>query len=245
MVTTQGFVLHTVPYGDTSVIAKVFTRELGVCSYIVKGVRGGRSKVKQNLLQPLSHLDMVVYDSTKHDINYIKEMTPVMRPMAALAATGAPQALSFFICEALYKSLRDNEPQKELFDYITHLLDNISQERISLAHYPVLFLIQMTYFDGILPVNNYDMRYKYFNVDKGCFEIEDPTRPQINERLSNLLHVYLQEYQERGKQDAINMHSVALKERLALMDLLIAYMQHHLAGFKNFKSHEILHAVLN
>ncbi len=53
LLSTPGLVLHTTPYGESSVVAKVFTRQLGVRSYIIKGVRNGRSRVKQNLMQPL------------------------------------------------------------------------------------------------------------------------------------------------------------------------------------------------
>ena len=67
--------LHTTPYSESSVVAKVFTRQLGVRSYIIKGVRGRGGRVKQNLLQPLSSLDMVVYNNEKTDLNYIKELS--------------------------------------------------------------------------------------------------------------------------------------------------------------------------
>ena len=71
---TPALVLHTTSYSESSVIAKIFTRQLGVRSYIIKGVRKSGSKTKQNLLQPLSHLDLVVYNNPKTQINYIKEM---------------------------------------------------------------------------------------------------------------------------------------------------------------------------
>ena len=51
LLSTPGLVLHTTPYADTSVVAKVFTRQLGVRSYIIKGVRSRTGKVKQNMLQ--------------------------------------------------------------------------------------------------------------------------------------------------------------------------------------------------
>ena len=60
---TPALVLHTTQYKETSVIAKIFTRQLGVRSYILKGVRKGGSRTKQNLLQPLSYLDLVVYNN--------------------------------------------------------------------------------------------------------------------------------------------------------------------------------------
>ena len=75
LVSTPGFVLHTTHYGESSVIAKVFTRLLGARSYIIKGVRGNSARVKQNLLQPLSCLDMVVYDNPKTELNHVKEVS--------------------------------------------------------------------------------------------------------------------------------------------------------------------------
>ena len=66
---TQALKLHTTEYSESSVIAKIFTRQLGVRAYILKGVRKGGSKTKQNLLQPLSHLDLVVYNNPKTQIN--------------------------------------------------------------------------------------------------------------------------------------------------------------------------------
>ena len=54
---TPGLVLHTTPYAESSVVAKVFTRQLGLRSYIIKCVRGRSGRVKQKLLQPLSSLD--------------------------------------------------------------------------------------------------------------------------------------------------------------------------------------------
>ncbi|MBR4176526.1 MAG: recombination protein O N-terminal domain-containing protein, partial [Bacteroidales bacterium] len=74
ILTTQGLVLHTTKYGETSIIAKVFTRELGLCSYIIKGIRSSSGRTKQNLMQPLSHLEMTVYNNPKKQLQYIKEM---------------------------------------------------------------------------------------------------------------------------------------------------------------------------
>ena len=41
LLSTPGLVLHTPPYAETSVVVKVFTRLLGVQSYLVKGVGAG------------------------------------------------------------------------------------------------------------------------------------------------------------------------------------------------------------
>jgi valyl-tRNA synthetase len=49
LLSTPGLVLHTTPYSESSVVVKVFTRQLGVRSYIIKGVRGRGGRVKRKL----------------------------------------------------------------------------------------------------------------------------------------------------------------------------------------------------
>ena len=138
LLSTPGLVLHTTPYSESSVVVKVFTRQLGVRSYIIKGVRGRGGRVKRklgdqsganlSLLQPLTCLDMVVYNNEKTDLNYIKELSPrhssTVSSFHSLSLPLTPShspienALRFFMTEVLYKALREAEPMPALFDYI-------------------------------------------------------------------------------------------------------------------------------
>ena len=70
---TQGFVLRTIPYSESSVIAKIFTQHNGLQSFIIKGVRSAKGRNKQNMLQPLSYIDFTFYQNSKAEIKYIKE----------------------------------------------------------------------------------------------------------------------------------------------------------------------------
>ena len=58
---TRGIVLHSVKYSETSLIVKTYTEAFGIQSYMVKGVRSHRSKMRPILFQPLTLLDMVVW----------------------------------------------------------------------------------------------------------------------------------------------------------------------------------------
>ena len=229
MISTPGIVLHTTPYGDTSVIVKVFTRLLGVQSYIIKGVRGPRAKVKQNLLQPFSCLDMVVYDNPKAELNYIKELSP---RCACTEATPVENALRFFMTEVLYKSLQEAEPMPALFDY----LDSInSQFSILNSQLPIAFLLTLSHHLGIEPLDNYCPREPLFDLQEGRY-VSSATETTLSQQLSAMLHEYL-----------LSFHSLSpftLTERRALIDSLLAYYQLHLTAFRNFTSHEILHTIL-
>ena len=109
---TPGLVLRTTPYAESSVVARVFTRQLGVQSYMIKGVRSARGRVKQNMLQPLSSLDMVVYANPKTDLNHVRELAP-RHPGQMPDPVG--NALRSFMTEALYKAQRNlYEEQKPM-----------------------------------------------------------------------------------------------------------------------------------
>ena len=55
---TQGIVLQALRYGDTSLIVKVFTRDSGLKSYMVKGAFNHNAKNRVALFQ---NLHLTVY----------------------------------------------------------------------------------------------------------------------------------------------------------------------------------------
>ena len=56
--TSKAIVLKTIKYGDTSLIIHVFTKEHGKIAFIVKGARKVKTKIKANIIQPLSILEI-------------------------------------------------------------------------------------------------------------------------------------------------------------------------------------------
>lgn len=231
--------LHTTPYSESSVVAKVFTRQLGVRSYIIKGVRGPRGRVKQNLLQPLSCLDMVVYDNPKTDINYIKELSP--RHPEAVTPTNnhaVTHSLRFFMTEVLYKALREAEPMPALFDYVEAAT---ADGQLTTSDLPITFLLTVARHLGIEPFDNHSLREPLFDLQEGRF-VSATTETTLSPTLSQNLHQYLLSFHSRPHPFS-PFHS-SLDERTALINALLAYYHLHLSGFAHFYSHEILHTIL-
>ena len=59
---TRGIVIHTIKYSDTSVIAKIYTEKFGLRSYLIRGVRSKKAKIRAAQLQHLNLLNLVVYE---------------------------------------------------------------------------------------------------------------------------------------------------------------------------------------
>src|ERR1700712_2316525 len=72
---TTGIVLRTIKYGETSVIAAIYTELFGLQSYLVNGVRTSSKKGpgRASLFQPGAILDLVVYHSELKNLQRIKE----------------------------------------------------------------------------------------------------------------------------------------------------------------------------
>ena len=230
--------LHTTPYSESSVVAKVFTRQLGVRSYIIKGVRGRGGRIKQNLLQPLSSLDMVVYNNEKTDLNYIKELSPRNVSTYQQINVSIENALRFFMTEVLYKALREAEPMPALFDYVDATTTHYP---LPTTHYPITFLLTVARHLGIEPLDNHSVREPYFDLQEGRF-VSAPTETTLSPSLSEKLHQYLLSFHSPALL-CTPLHS-SLDERTALINALLTYYHLHLSGFSHFHSHEILHTIL-
>ena len=232
---TQGLVLRTINYSETSVIVKVFTREMGVRSYIVKGVRSAKGRVKQNLLQPLSYLDMAVYDSHKTNINYIKDMSPAEQ-FSDLKCDSVKVTLVFFMTELLYKTLNEEEPMPEVFDYVVEQLRGIDNGSIKVGNQPLLFMLQMSTYLGIEPLNNYSVGEPLFNLKEGKFVGTKVDDYLLDNNDSLTMHYLLAAYHGTSQVPKVSSSGA--------LHTLIDYYGLHLPEFRNFKSHEILHTIL-
>jgi DNA repair protein RecO (recombination protein O) len=69
---TQGIVINYVKYKESSIIAKIYTKEFGIQSYIENGVRSARAKNKIALFQPLTLLDLVIYHKEEGYSSYCR-----------------------------------------------------------------------------------------------------------------------------------------------------------------------------
>src|ERR1700737_1159994 len=113
---TRGIVLRTVKYGETSLIATLFTELFGLQSYLVNGVRASSKKGpgKANLFQPAAILDLVVYHSDLKNLQRIKEFRWSYIPQEIFSDI-RKNAVSVFMVEILSRSLKQPEAHEELF----------------------------------------------------------------------------------------------------------------------------------
>ena len=114
---TRGIALHTVKFSETSIIAKIYTELFGLQSYLIKGIRKQHSRIKPGLFQPLTILDLTVYHKETGSLQSLKEVHNLY-PYQSLPFDIMKSSIALFMNELIYKSIREEEPNQELFDFL-------------------------------------------------------------------------------------------------------------------------------
>ncbi|MBR1798580.1 MAG: recombination protein O N-terminal domain-containing protein [Bacteroidales bacterium] len=233
IVATRGIVLRLTPYKETSLIGRVFTRQLGVRSYLFKGVRGAKGKKRQSALHPLACIDMVVYESDKTTLCNVKEYSLMD---GQDMPTPAGNALAFFASELLYRTLQTDDPMPMLFDYVEHF----AQQRDSAPPQmmPLQFMLNLSFHLGIEPLNNYSTSTPLFSVVEGRF-VGCDTGQELSPDMSLHLHQLLEAIASNYAPPVMSF-----EQRSQLLEALLLYYQTHVSGFRKLFSNEIMHDVL-
>ncbi len=149
---TSGIVISYIRYRETSIVVHIFTRELGLKSYIVNGVRSSTAKNKMAFYQPLTILDMVVYDKEGAGLNRISEVK-LKIPFHRIPFDFHRSGVAMFVGEVLGKSIYENYQNESLFDFLSFAISHLDSEEVLLANYPVIFLWETSKYLGFAPTD--------------------------------------------------------------------------------------------
>lgn len=231
----RGIVLHHIKYKESSAIIHAYTDLHGRQSYIINNVRGKKGQHRSNLLQPLFFLEMEVYHKPVREMQRVKEFSQYISfrniPFDISRSTQA-----MFIAEILYKSLKEEEANPELFDFLLHAIQwfDTSEEQQILFH--ILFMVQLTKYLGFFPENNYNANSCYFDLRNGQFTGAAQVHPYIiNKDVSAELHKLL-------KKSFSNIGSLKIPHdmRASLTDSLLDYYRFHIQDFGKLRSISVL-----
>lgn len=237
---TRGIILKAIKYSETSLIVDVYTREKGLKKYIVSGVRTNRAKMHANLFQVMSILDLVVYDRPDKDLHRMKEAQSA-QIYQRIPFEVSRSAIGMFIVEVTRKTIRESEPNPELFDFLSRHLNFLDQSEASTANLHLLFLIHFSAYLGIMPSLDYDAAHPFFDLQEGIFVADVPAHGHyLDPDLSFLFYQVLESSLEQVA--AVKMPA-AQRERL--LNGLLDYYRLHLDHFPTIHAHTILKEVLS
>ncbi len=234
---TKGIVLHYIKYGETSIIATIYTELFGRQTYIIKGARSRKSRLKANMFQPLFILDMEVYNKQNRELQMIKEAKIVL-PYIDIPINLFKSSICVFIAEILYKCLREEEANKNLFEFVFSSFQYFDTQETFAVNFHLIFLMHLSRFLGFYPNDNYSENNSIFDLMEGQFISYKPKHNHFLSKETSLnFHTILNsEYNDK-------VESMNSENRQLLLSKILEYFYLHQEKIGEVKSLEVLREV--
>ncbi len=238
---TEGIVLRSVKYRESSAVTTIYTRAFGVQSYIVNGVFSAKKgRTDGAKFQPGALLELVVYHSGQKQLQRIREASWSL-VYEKLLTDVVKNCVALYICELLYKSIRQPEPNEALFGFVREnllLLDGASA-RVT-ANIPLYITLHLPRFLGFGISGAEAQGASVLDLQEGVFVDEDPAHPYVVRGEPARLTALILSAADAGKLDDM---SIAKSLRNEMYSRFQEYYLLHVPEFGRMKSLEVLNAV--
>lgn len=231
LIKTDVIVLNALRYQEKSLIVKCFTYDFGLKTYFIRNAFSTKNKALNSAyFQSLNQLELVANHKSKDSLAYVSELK-LAYPYQSLSLDFYKNTVGIFLAEVLTNSIKDEQPNKELFVFLKTALIWFDEHPFS-PDFHLWVLLQATKYLGFYPDDS-DSKSLYFNPHEGSFTVHY-TPNCFNEEESELFRKLFQ-LSITPTQSILNN-----KERRILLKLLLVYYEIHIVGFKPVKSLEIL-----
>ncbi len=241
---TKGIVIKTVRYGETSIIAGIYTELFGMQSYIVNGVRTTSKKGsgRANLFQPSALLELVAYHNDLKNLQRLKEFKWAII-YEKIFLNVYRNSVALFMIELLQRTLKQPEPNPDLFHFIEDAFLHLDRtDDNNIANFPLYFALHLSGFYGFRFADKYSAINNFLDLVEGQFVPDRPNHAHYLEKehsaiISDLLKVM----------QPSELHQVKLNQetRRLLLHTFEKFYALHIQDFGNLKTLPVLEAVLS
>ncbi|MDO7137000.1 MULTISPECIES: DNA repair protein RecO [Algibacter] len=238
LVKTNAIVLSKLKYRDNDLIVKCYTEELGVVSFLLRGVlKSKKGGAKIAYFQLLSQLHITVNYKDSRSLQSLSEVR-LNHLYSSLHTNVLKSAIVMFLSEVLSSALREEEQNETLFRYLETTLLWLD-EQSDYANFHLLFLLNLTKYLGFYP-DSLDRELDHFNLIEGKFQVRQDIRNTIAGEDLNLLKKLL----ETTFNDLQNV-KINGRQRQSFLNMILLYFELHLGSFKTPKSLKIFNQVFS
>lgn len=247
LVKTEAIVLHALKYGESKFIVDMFTKDLGRLSFAVPLPKTAKSRLKRQYFQPMTLLEITCDIRQRVQLQKLSDAR-LLAPYLSITTSPEKIAITLFVAEFLYYSLRSEQHNEPLFNYISDSLQWLDTAEDGYSNFHLTFLMRLSRFLGFYP--NLEVRDErlevrgerfekdlFFDLREGCFCMQAPMhRDFLQPNEARLIHQMM-------RMDFPTMHLFKLsrQDRHRITDVLLQYYKQHLPDFPEMKSLAVLH----
>ena len=233
-VNTKGIVLRVYPFKDNSVIAKIFTENYGLVSFIVK-----KTKSQIILAQPLTIADITYKQSKSKSLYYVKDVS-VDYVYNSVMFQNQKLNCCIVLCEILTKCVKEINPK--LYNFIKNSFIWLDKEPLYHIGFDTLFLIKLCELMGISPFNSVTNNFAKMQLDvkEGVFIDYKKTISRDNNMI--IPEQESMELYQLARLTYLDLKNYNISTQLndSIFDYMILYISNHLVDMHNLKSIKIL-----
>ena len=241
LVRTNAIVISTVKYGDSSLITRCYCKELGLKSFMLKGIltskKGG---LKKSLFQPLNliNISTQIKNQSNQKLNFIREGSLKVH-FKEIPLKIKKNAIALFISEVISRVIyEEGNPNIELYSFLENSIMRLEKDEFS----PVFHLKFLTLLSdqlGFYP-NLMCQEKEFFDIESGCFCENSNSKYAVGgetvRAFKELLGINF---------DDIVQIKISNTLRIKVLDFLIDYFNIHLPRFGKIKSIAVLHEIFH
>jgi DNA repair protein RecO (recombination protein O) len=223
---TRGIIINYIKLRETSIVVNIYTEAFGLRSYIENGIRSAKSKNKIALFQPLTLLDLVVFERESKGLKRISEIKCSF-PYQTLPYDIAKSSIALFLAEILKKCLKEEESNPPLFNFLQYSFAFLDQPEADNKNFHLIFLVKLSSYLGFSPETADQVLSEFQAVN------QRPFNQEIAESFNQLLKL--------NYEDSFNINRTM---RADLLDIILSFYKIHIDGFGEIRSRQVLKEVL-
>ncbi len=241
---SEAIILKTIPYGETSKILTVLSKDFGRLSLMAKGARDTKSKYGGSL-ELFTHATVIFYERENRDIQYLSDAV-VIQPFFKIRDDLSRTYMALAVIEMIQKTSPLGELSDEIFYLLTNILKALNDADKRAMNYWILFMMEFSEKLGFrMNMENCD-HYKHgpdqgrlrFNFDRGqlaCDNCHPEDQALAHFRVSHESAATLaQMARSRGQ----GISNIAASEKILreMANLLVKHLQYHIEELKPINS---------
>ena len=234
---SKAIVLHSIKYGETSLIVNCFLYDLGLKSFMIKGVLNSKNKkFSKSYFLPLSILCITYSIKTNKDLGYITEAKPA-QIYTSLHIDLFKSSVVVFIGELLNSVLKESPgSNQKLFQYLEYSLTWFDRSN-KVSNFHLKVLIDLTKFIGFYP-NIKEESHAFFDLNSGTSLEVKPSKYYIQ-------NLELKKFKELLGMTFEDLNTMKLNNvvKAKMLSIMIDYYSLHLQMFKSPKSIHVFNEV--
>lgn len=230
--------LHTVKYGEKSMVAYLLTDVGGRQSYMVQGVRSSRGRgSKLALFQPMFPVAFEGWSSSRMEMHRFREVRSGL-VLQSLPFDVRKSSIALFMAEVLYRLIRESEPNAALFDFVWGSVEALDALDEGVANFHLWFLANLSRLLGFSPGNDY-LKGAWFDVREGLFTRLEPAH---GDALSQQNSLFLNDFIECDVR-CLGEIGMNRSQRVDFLQGMLSYYGYHLDAIRAVQSVQVLREI--